>query len=189
MIKGRCGNLDINKRKRKIKRRYDETAGIYDKRYMEIQVKKFQSIYPYLKKADRVLDIGCGTGLLLNKISKFSDVVFGIDFSMNSLERARERSRKSFLICADADKLPFKDSVFDIVVSITLLQNMPQPQITISEMRRVVIENGIVILSTLEKKHSIMELDSWFNSIKLKPMQIKRISDSEDILCVARRIK
>ncbi|KXB00604.1 hypothetical protein AKJ42_00055 [candidate division MSBL1 archaeon SCGC-AAA261C02] len=175
-------------KKRELKNRYDETADIYNERYRKIQRKKFQAVRNHLQGADRVLDVGCGTGLFLNEFSKISGRVVGVDFSLGML-RKTEKTNGISLVCADADKLPFRDESFNVVISLTLLQNMPDPQHTVREMGRVVVEDGLVLLTTLEKKHSISQLEEWVSSANLKPMRIGRIPDSEDILCVARRMK
>lgn len=176
-------------KKRELKDRYDETVDIYDNRYREIQRKKFQSIHKHLQGANRILNVGCGTGLFLGELSKITKKRIGTDLSLAMLKKAKSRWKGACLVCADADKLPFRDESFDVVMSLTLLQNMPNPPHTIKEMRRVVVGDGLVVLTTLEKKHSVEQLEEWINSANLKPMRIGRIPDSEDILCVARRMK
>lgn len=174
-------------RKRELKDRYDSTAEFYDRRYREIQKRKFQALRSHLREAGRVLDVGCGTGLFLDEISEPGRSVVGVDFSADMLEEARENSTDAYLVSADADNLPFRDKSFDAVISLTLLQNMPEPRRTIREMARVVEPGGKIIATGLKKKHSGEEIENWMLSVNLKPLSAGKIPDSEDVLCVGRR--
>ncbi len=176
-------------KKRNLMNRYDSTADFYDNRYQEIQKRKFQEVSEDLRDAEKILDVGCGTGLFLNEISDWGELVVGVDFSEYMVKNARERVKDAFLVLSDADNLPFKDESFDAVVSLTLLQNMPNPDLTIQELTRVTEQDGKIIMTVLEKKHSVEEVKNWMFSANLKPLRVGRISDSEDILCVGRREK
>lgn len=184
-----CFSLDGLSKKKDLKHRYDETSNIYDDRYKEIQKTKFKSIKPFLKEMNLVLDMGCGTGLFLNEFSKYANRVVGIDISLGMLEKARKRSGETQLITADADSLPFKNETFDAVISLTLLQNMPSPKQTVKEAKRIMVKGGLLMLTTLKQKHSVSEIEEWINSANLKSLRMGRIPDSEDILCVARKIE
>ena len=56
-------------RKRELCRRYDSTADIYDRRYEEIQRRKYEAVAPHSPEAGRILDVGCGTGLFLPRLT------------------------------------------------------------------------------------------------------------------------
>lgn len=174
-------------KKRKLKKRYDSTVEFYDERYEEIQSRKFRAVRDQFNDTSRLLEVSCGTGFLLEKFSKFVDEFFAVDFSFNMLKKAKERSGKAFLVCADADKLPFRNQSFDTVVSLTLLQNMPDPAFTLSEMSRVVRESGKVIATVLEKKCSLEEIKNWMVSVNLKPLKLEKIPNSEDFLAIGKR--
>jgi len=175
-------------RKRELRRRYDLTASIYDRRYRDIQEKKYETILPHLSGARTVVDVGCGTGMLLSKL-KGARLVVGVDVSLKMLRIAKKRAGPSLLLLADADRLPFKDESFDAAVSVTLLQNMPNPAETVRELARVVKPGGKVILTSLRHKHTADQLARWAVSAKLKTLLVGRIPGSEDVLCVARREK
>lgn len=174
-------------KKRELKNRYDSTVETYDKRYQEIQTRKFQAVSNFIENIPRLLEIGCGTGFFLEEFSEFADEVFAVDFSLKMLKKAKNRSDEAFLVCADADKLPFKDQSFETVVSLTLLQNMPHPAFTLEEMSRVVKEEGKVIVTVLKKKFSIDEIKNWMISANLKPLRVEKIPNSEDFLSIGRR--
>jgi ubiquinone/menaquinone biosynthesis C-methylase UbiE len=86
------------------------------------------------------LDLGCGTGFLFKHINKQIGLLVGIDLSQKALVEAKKRTENMSnvaLILADADNTPFPDHTFDKVFTITVLQNMPDPTKTLSEMKRI----------------------------------------------------
>ena len=95
---------------------YDQTAHIYNHRYREIQEEKYRSILRRVTfgRADLILDAGCGTGMLLEKIPKEHAV--GVDFSREMIKRAKNKNKSSNLVRADLSNLPFKDNTFDCIV-------------------------------------------------------------------------
>lgn len=172
--------------KREVRRRYDHTAHLYNRRYQEIQRKKYKIILPFLEGAKLILDAGCGTGMLMKLLVDEAHLVVGVDFSSKMLREASDDIKGANLIQADADYLPFQDQIFDAVVSITLLQNVPNPGDTVNEFARVLKRSGVLIITTLKHKHSPEQLKEWVSSANLKPIRVGRIPDSEDIICVAR---
>lgn len=171
-----------------MRRRYDATADLYDRRYRRIQREKFHSIVNFLEGHKRILDVGCGTGLILPELAPSAEIIVGIDLSPDMLSRAKERAGNVALISADADWLPFRDESFDATLAVTLLQNMPAPMHTVHELVRVTEFGGIVVMTSLRHKHSSDQLEFWAKSANLKPLQAGKISDSEDVFCVARRV-
>ncbi len=174
-------------RKRELRRRYDSTAYLYDRRYRDIQGKKYEAIAPYIAGGGAVLDVGCGTGMFLPRLAGEASFVVGVDLSAQMLRKVGELANVSGLVQADADHLPFCDDSFDAVVAVTLLQNAPDPGRTVQELARVTRPGGTVVVTTLRQKHTTDQLGEWVRSAKLKPLRTGRIPDSEDIMCVARR--
>lgn len=80
-------------RKRELKRRYDTTAQFYDRRYGEIQRGKYDVVLANIPYAVRVLDIGCGTGMLLGPIQGKAKLVVGVDMSVKMLRAAKKEHR------------------------------------------------------------------------------------------------
>lgn len=177
----------MSARKRELRRRYDLTAYMYDRRYREIQQEKYEIVLANIASANRILDLGCGTGMLLASLEKRAEFTVGVDMSAQMLGAARKRAAKAALVLADADHLPFADESFDAVVSVTLLQNMPDPERTVRELARVLRPNGKAIITSLKRKHSLEQLTAWAIAANLKPLEIGEISKGEDIICVAKR--
>lgn len=101
-----------------------------------------------LKGRPCVLDIGCGEGILLEKIGQFcSDVsAQGIDLCRENIEICRSHKLSAFL--ADACKLPFADGVFDACVMTEVIEHLEdgQAQCVIGEAYRVLSKGGIIIV-------------------------------------------
>src|SRR3989344_1703377 len=97
------------------------------------------------KKKLRILDAGCGTGLLTKKMQRFGKVV-GIDMSPEALRFAKKR--KVQVTQASIEKVPFKNQSFDVVVCIDVLTHasIKNDLIALKEFYRVLKPNGILIL-------------------------------------------
>jgi ubiquinone/menaquinone biosynthesis C-methylase UbiE len=108
-----------------------------------------------------LLDAGCGTGLLLAKLkTERSNVITeGIDFSASMLSVAKNKNTGAILKEADLDKpLPYKDDTFDIITSVLVIYNLPNPKKTIKEFKRVLKKDGILIIVSLKKNASMRKI-------------------------------
>ena len=158
--------------KNKVMMYYNTIEPSYELQYSEEQVKKYDVALQNLDFIDceNIIDVGCGTGLLLSKIKKRSGRIVGIDVSMNLLNRAvkkfKHRSNVHF-ICGDADFLPLRANMFDKVFSITVLQNMPEPGITLKEIAKVAKQTSTMIISVQKKRLTKDELLRTFQRSKL----------------------
>ena len=145
------------KAKREIKRKYDHSSEVYDALYRDEQEAKIRTALSaleniHMEKLDLVLDVGCGTGLLFRHIIERADLLVGLDMSKNLLRKASiKTSSKAALILADADHMPFAEGSFGIVFAVTLLQNMPDMNVTLQEISRVARESAVIIATGLKK--------------------------------------
>ena len=109
-----------------------------------------------ITNAERVLDVGCGTGNLSFALAHIPGVggVRGIDFSRAYVEHAKRQNRDSRLDfeVGDACALPFPDGSFDHSLSMLVLQFVPQPDRAVREMRRVTRPGGIVAAATWDTR-------------------------------------
>jgi ubiquinone/menaquinone biosynthesis C-methylase UbiE len=171
------------KHKRTVRERYDLTARIYDARYKEEQEAKYHAALTTAKPKGLVLDVGCGTGLFFSHVSSKAKGVVGVDVSKTLLLLAMERVKKLgnvSLAQADADHLPFTDDVFDEVFAFTLLQNMPNPLETLTELRRIAREGATVTVTGLKKAFPLQTLRELLCSAGLRLVSIK---DEEKLKC------
>lgn len=103
-------------------------------------------------KGSRVLDVGCGTGVVAVTAARAGAEVTGLDLAPALLARATENASLAGVRIefgeGDVENLPFDDASFDYVVSQFGHMFGPRPDITVSEMLRVLKPGGIVAFST-----------------------------------------
>jgi ubiquinone/menaquinone biosynthesis C-methylase UbiE len=117
-----------------------------------------------------ILDVGTGPGQLALMFAELGHHVTAVDLSGRMLDKARKNAFKRSLdinfIQGDAEDLQFPDMQFDVVSSKFLLWTLPDPQKALSEWKRVLKKDGMIIAID----------GDWFSSgIFLK--SIRTISD------------
>jgi ubiquinone/menaquinone biosynthesis C-methylase UbiE len=97
----------------------------------------------------RVLDLGCGTGQLAERLQHTVPGVrvTGCDFSSGMLAEARQRSRRVRWTCGDAQRLPFADRSFDAIVTTEAFHWFPDQRRALAECRRVLAPDGRLLLA------------------------------------------
>jgi ubiquinone/menaquinone biosynthesis C-methylase UbiE len=100
------------------------------------------------KPGSRILDVGCGTGLLATRIrEEIDDVrVFGCDFSRGMLREASRRAPDVGWMQGDALRLPLRDASFDVVVSTEAFHWFPDQLAALREFRRVLAPGGRLLV-------------------------------------------
>jgi SAM-dependent methyltransferase len=96
----------------------------------------------------RLLDVGCGTGLMLQLASDRGAQVTGVDVAPGLLAVARQRLPAADLWLADMDRLPLADASFDAVVGANTFQFAGDPPGALREAARVCRPGGAVAAST-----------------------------------------
>jgi ubiquinone/menaquinone biosynthesis C-methylase UbiE len=107
-------------------------------------------IQKYSIGVEIALDIGCGTGVYTEEISRNSQMCVGLDLSKNMIEYAKKKRKGLNLILADAHKIPFRDECFGLVVSVGLLEYV-QKDIVLKEIARVMKRKAFLIIVVLNK--------------------------------------
>ena len=96
-----------------------------------------------IKKADRVLDLGCGDGLNISVLMKRGvKSVNGVDISPKLLEEAKKANPKAKFYLASSEALPFKDNSFEIVLVDSVFHHLMKFKKSISEIKRVLTPRG-----------------------------------------------
>ncbi len=100
--------------------------------------------------ARRVVDVGCGTGILATRIQQLlrPEQVIGCDPSEGMLEKARARSAEVRWLRGSAERLPLEDGAVDAVVSTEAFQFFNQPA-ALREFRRVLEPGGSLVLAVI----------------------------------------
>ncbi len=94
----------------------------------------------------RGLEIGVGTG----RFAQALGVKFGVDTSMNMLKKAKERGVLAVL--GKAEKLPFKEETFDLVLIVVTLCFVREPVEVLKESKRVLKKGGTLLLGLIPKE-------------------------------------
>jgi ubiquinone/menaquinone biosynthesis C-methylase UbiE len=93
--------------------------------------------------AERVLEVGCGTGAILSEIQ--TKALHGLDIQPAALMEARVHAPDVSLTCGDALSLPYLDGSFDITYCHYMLLWVSDPQRALVEMKRVTRASGHVL--------------------------------------------
>ncbi len=100
-------------------------------------------------RGKRVLEIGCGTGLILSRIAEIADEAVGVDLSPGMLTHARERGLE--VVEGSATDLPFEDASFDTVCSFKVLAHVEPIDVAFREAARVVKPGGHLVLEVYNR--------------------------------------
>lgn len=115
-----------------------------------------------LKSQDIILDIGCGRGETVVASSKVAELSIGIDFSWDAVDishsylqtpslNSREKVK---LLRADAERLPFKDEIFDKIFFLDIIEHLSCSEVkfTLKEIFRVLKPGGLLIIHTMPNR-------------------------------------
>lgn len=105
----------------------------------------------------RVLDVACGAGFGLEMLRRAGADAIGVDYSTEPLRAIRRRGAATQLINAneamevvqaDAARLPLRSQSMNLVVSFETIEHVPDAAALVREVRRVLMPNGRLVLST-----------------------------------------
>jgi 2-polyprenyl-6-hydroxyphenyl methylase/3-demethylubiquinone-9 3-methyltransferase len=103
----------------------------------------------------RILDVGCGGGLLAEEFARLGCRVTGVDPSRGSLETARAHAAKTGLeieyVDGSGESLPFADRAFPGVYCCDVLEHVDDVQLTVSEIARVLEPDGVFLYDTINR--------------------------------------
>jgi len=112
-----------------------------------------------------ILDVGCGTGALLQRIlARRPDVeARGVDLSPEMIVVARDRLGNGVdLRVADAEALPLPDAAVDLVVCVDSFHHYPNAVVALAEMHRVTREGGTLVLGEWRMATPIRQIMNAF---------------------------
>ncbi|HZK67140.1 MAG TPA: methyltransferase domain-containing protein [Chloroflexota bacterium] len=103
----------------------------------------------------RVLDLGCGGGMLAEPLARAGARLTGIDVSFNALAAARDHARQSALgigyLRSLGEELPFRDGAFDLVVAFDVLEHLEDLPMAMEEIGRVLRPGGRFVYDTMNR--------------------------------------
>lgn len=129
------------------------SAGIEQRGNFQCNLKFIEKIN-LLKKTDKILEIGCGVGLIVNELSQKGYAINGIDISSKAIKYGRGKFPNAKLDVVPAEELPYDNQTYDIVLSFDLFEHIPQVDRHLSEVSRILKPNGCYLFQTPHKYFS-----------------------------------
>ena len=131
---------------------WDKNAGRYD-RFMRKEAAAYEQMYELLRPVVRqktVLDLATGTGVIAKHIVRYADHIEATDASQEMIEQAKQgvKSTKLYFSVQDMFHLPYADQSFDVVIVVNALHIVPEPEKALSEIRRVLKDDGVLVAPT-----------------------------------------
>ncbi len=134
----------------------------------------------------RILDVGCGDGILTVELSKRGAHATGIDPSEAMIAAARRRAERhaghaSFRI-ARVEALPFDDASFDVVVAVATLCFVEDAAIAVKEMTRVLKPGGRLVIGELGRRSiwaALRRIRGWLGSPVWRSARFRSRSELE----------
>lgn len=132
---------------------FDRIAGVYDhslpSHVVEHYLDKRSTYLMRMCPGAEVLDVGCGTGALAERLAERGYRVIGLDPSEGMLDILRTRAPRVQAMQGSGTEIPFSDESFDLVYSVATLHHIAEPQSvrrTLSEMVRVSRPAGRIVV-------------------------------------------
>lgn len=143
-------------------RKYGYGGYQYDGRWSSVAKKMVD--YYHLKAGMKVLDVGCGMAHLLYELTQVMPglFVYGIDISQYALQHAKEEIRDR-LQYGFAQDIPFDDSEFDLVISLSTLHNLKIYELknAVREIKRVSKENSYIMVESFRNDKEEVNMLYW----------------------------
>lgn len=99
----------------------------------------------YADRGSRILDIGCGAGLLMKELREKGYAVQGVDYSDLAVAYCHSKGLTD-VRQGSATSLPFADNSLDVVLLLDVLEHIQDDKAAIAEARRVLKTNGLIIV-------------------------------------------
>ncbi len=146
-----------------IKEQYNNFHQVYSENF-DIENEKsnrmFHDYFSFELKNKKLLDVGCGDGVDLKKLSIRGAKIHGIDPSKEFIKAAQTNNPLGLFTEGVGEKLPFPENYFDVVTSKWAMQTSPDVLKVLEEMARVLKKGGKLIYLS---KHPLIQ---WHEKIR-----------------------
>ena len=141
---------------------YDDFSGWYERErkhgyHAMLDELELEILLPLAEGKD-VLEVGAGTGLIMEGLRDAPRSITGLDISSGMLEKAAARKLK--VVQGSATALPFEDEQFDLAYSFKVLAHVPDIKAALFEMARVLRPGGHLV-AEFYNAHSVRKLAKW----------------------------
>ncbi len=135
-------------------------AGSYDFHYYSSPISQahlrefFNLVRRYAVPNQLVLDVGCGTGVMAERLLSCGyRRLVTVDISFAMLREAKKKAPSLTAIVCDGEHLPFKDDTFRTVICSSVLHHLPFPERMLSEIKRALAPYGVVVAQEPSQDH------------------------------------
>ncbi len=154
---------------------YSQISSGYNELYYNEQSEKLKALLancPSFVPKGLILDIGAGTGIVEKELT---GIYPNAAFSVINLEPEQKMlcQCKGIKIRAKAEKLPFPDKTFDVVISLTSLHHA-QPEKAVREMLRIAKKNAVFIISILKSSKTLASFRKLLSRNKFRPVNMAK---------------
>ena len=170
---------------------YDSIASGYDELHGAEQIEKLELIgreintdpvlKDFIRSNHKLLDVGCGSGISTGFFK--AKERFGIDPSPKLVKIAIRNYPYCEFKIASSESIPYKDHAFNIILSITAIQNFSDLTKGLLEMKRVAKKDACFILTFLKKSPKHKDIDE---AIRLNFDVIKKVEEKKDMIYFCR---
>jgi ubiquinone/menaquinone biosynthesis C-methylase UbiE len=147
-------SLHYNERVPTIEEEFD-IWGLYHQHRHEMRYDLLaESVRDHVRPGETILDLGCGSALVADRILDLDATYVGLDFGGHHINYAASKLRaaRSILQSAfargDGEALPFRDESFDVVVMSEVIEHLMRPEHSVWEIARVLKTGGVLVMTT-----------------------------------------
>lgn len=120
----------------------------------DINSTRLDFISQHVKLSDiRVLDVGCGGGILCESMARRGAEVIGIDAEAEAIKAAKEHAQNNGLtvryLCTPIED--YEDNAFDVITCMEMLEHVHRPEQVLHHCRRLLKPDGLLFLSTINR--------------------------------------
>jgi SAM-dependent methyltransferase len=102
--------------------------------------------------SEQVLDLGCGAALVADELADLPLHYVGLDYGDHHIRFAFDKHRggrlRASFVAGDAERLPFRDASFDVVVWSEVIEHLMRPELAVWEVARVLRPGGTLVMTT-----------------------------------------
>ena len=127
-----------------------------------------------IREDDVILDIGCGGGMNINRMSKTARKVYGVDYSIESVKLSRQVNQNFIsegrveILEGNVQALPFEDNTFDIVTAFETVYFWPDIERSFGEVKRVLKPGGKFLIGMETNGSDSLVMRFWNRFIDME---------------------